>query len=79
MKKKISYFVLILLGLIVLNGYYNRIGTNSSYCGESPTVRWKFAIYCGECNDETGCNYIKVKGTGVLEYFGFKKINKEIN
>lgn len=49
------------------------------YCCESPTIRWKFAIYCGECDDETGCHYTLVKNTGVLEYFGLKPIPCDIN
>ena len=50
-----------------------KIGTGLYYA-ESPIVRWKFAIYTGECNDETGCHYLKMKETGILEYFGVKKI-----
>ncbi len=44
------------------------------YCCESPTIRWRFAIYCGECDDETGCHYIHLNNTGILEYFGLKPI-----
>lgn len=45
------------------------------YCAESLVVRWKFAIYTGECDAETGCHFYKMEGTGILEYFGFKKNN----
>lgn len=44
-------------------------------CGESPVVRWKFAIYRGECDDETGCHFSKMEENGMAAYFGLKKIS----
>ena len=48
--------------------------TTGRYYAESPVVRWKFAIYTGECDDETGCHFVKMAGTGLLEYVGLKAI-----
>ena len=64
----------ILFILLIAFSYIFKIRTNY-YCCESPTYRWKFAIYCGECNDETGCYFHKMEGTGVLEYFGCREID----
>ena len=50
-----------------------RIGTGR-YCGESPVVRWRLAIYTGECDDEAGCHFARLDGTGPAEYFGFRPI-----
>ena len=44
------------------------------YCGESPAVRWRGAIYTGECDDETGCHYIKLSDNGLREYLGLAPI-----
>ncbi len=44
------------------------------YCNQSPIVRWKFAIYTGECNDETGYDFLKMKGTGFFEHLHLKNI-----
>lgn len=73
--KKAIVITFSLVALITLTlGFGVKINTRY-YCCESPTVRWKFAIYCGECDNETGCHYVKIKGTGVREYFGLKKID----
>lgn len=70
-----KYFILFSLALTIVFAvsYFVKIDTGL-YFAESPIVRWKFAIYTGECNDETGCLYLKMKETGILEYFGVKKI-----
>lgn len=79
MKSKKKYpFILIFLLVIVLCiigvSQFIKIDTNY-YCCESPTVRWKFALYCGECDDETGCHYTRLNGTGLLEYLGLREVN----
>ncbi len=71
--KKLFYFLLGVSTIIFAVSHFLKIGTGLYYA-QSPIVRWKFAIYTGECNDETGCNYLKMKGTGVFEYFGLKEI-----
>lgn len=45
------------------------------YCCESPTVRWKFALYCGECDGETGCRFTKIEGSGILEYLELREMD----
>ena len=44
------------------------------YSASSPVWRWRFAIYRGECDDETGCHFNKMEGTGLLEYVGLREI-----
>ena len=81
MKNKLKSILIalsiILLSLIVFSNVV-KIETDYYYC-ESPTVRWKLAIYCGECDAETGCHFVKLKGTGPLEYFGLREIDCERN
>ncbi len=72
--KKILYFIFIFTSILLLIGFCLKIKTNY-YCCESPTVRWKFAIYCGECDSETGCHYSKLENTGLLEYFGYRIVD----
>ncbi len=72
LKKMIIILLMLILSVSAVS-YFVRIDTGK-YCGESPVVRWKFAIYIGECDAETGCHFIKMKDTGVLEYLGFKEI-----
>jgi hypothetical protein len=74
MSKRIKYIagaVVVLFAVICI--YHSRIGTDT-YCGSSPIVHWKFAIYTGECDDETGCHFLKMKDTGIMEYLGLKKV-----
>lgn len=74
-KKILKRFILgnMVLLLSVIGIYYIRIGTGK-FCGSSPIVHWKFAIYTGECDDETGCFFLKMEDTGILEYLGLKKV-----
>lgn len=75
MKPKIFlYFIITILATIFSVSYFVKIDTGMT-CGESPVVRWKFAIYRGECDDETGCHFSKMEENGVAEYFGLKKIS----
>lgn len=81
MKKKFKIFLItffVFVSAVFIFSYSFKIDTDY-YCCESPTVRWKFAIYCGECDDETGCHYIKLEDTGILEYFGFREVNCKMN
>lgn len=59
--------------LLISFAYIFKLETDY-YCCESPTYRWKFAIYCGECDDETGCHFSKIEKTGFMEYFGLWEI-----
>lgn len=74
-KRILKRYVLgsMVLLLSVIGIYHIRIGTGN-FCGSSPIVHWKFAIYTGECDDETGCLFLKMEDTGILEYLGLKKI-----
>jgi len=75
MKTKIFlYLIIAILVFIFTISYFVKIDTGMT-CGESPVVRWKFAIYRGECDDETGCHFSKMKENGIVEYFGLKKIS----
>jgi hypothetical protein len=56
--------------------YLVRIDTEYHYL-ESPVVRWKFALYYGECDAETGCHFNKIPHTGILEYLGLKNSWKQ--
>lgn len=69
MKPKIFFYLIIAIFAI---SYFVKIDTGMT-CGESPVVRWKFAIYRGECDDETGCHFSKMEENGILEYVGLKK------
>ena len=45
------------------------------YCYDlTPAVRWRGAVYTGECNDETGCHYVRLDGSGLREYLGVSPI-----
>lgn len=71
---KIIVFGLIFLLVIIAVLYHLRIGTGR-YCTESPELRWKFAIYAGECtdlNDGNDCSFYKIPDTGLLEYLGLR-------
>lgn len=75
MKTKILlYLIITILSTIFAISYFVKIDTGKT-CGESPVVRWKFAIYRGECDDETGCHFSKMEENGIAEYFGLKKIS----
>lgn len=75
MNLKIFFYIIItILATIFVVSYFVKIDTGMA-CGESPVVRWKFAIYRGECDDETGCHFSKMEENGVAEYFGLKKIS----
>jgi hypothetical protein len=76
--KKIVYFIFIFTSILLLIGFFYKIETNY-YCCESATVRWKFALYCGECDSETSCHFIKLENTGLLEYFGFRSLDCKLN
>ncbi|MFT5822188.1 MAG: hypothetical protein ACI8ZM_003444 [Crocinitomix sp.] len=73
MKKRLKILAITVMVILGITATFVKIETNYNCC-ESPTVRWKFAIYCGECDDETGCHYVQVADTGILEYFGLKSI-----
>lgn len=75
MKLKNIMIVLVFVSVLITGTSFTRIAVGDKYCCMSPVVRWKFAIYTGECDAETGCHFHKLKGTGLLEYFGLKKIN----
>ncbi|MFN3967929.1 hypothetical protein [Flavobacterium sp.] len=71
---KLIYLLISIIVAILLISYFVPINTGR-YCSESPVLRWKFAIYRGECNDVSdSCDFTKMENTGVLEYFGLKKI-----
>ena len=72
MKFFIYFMVIVIISIFIVSSL--KIGTGL-YCGELPVVRWKFGIYRGECDDETGCHFYRMDNNGILEYFGFKKIN----
>lgn len=77
MRFSIKKFIVITFSLVVLITLPLSLGVKINtnyYCCESPTVRWRFAIYCGECDAETGCHYEKIKGTGVMEYLDLKGV-----
>ncbi|KRD70349.1 hypothetical protein ASE45_00275 [Lysobacter sp. Root96] len=45
------------------------------YCYDvTPAVRWRGAIYTGECDSETGCHFIKLDDNGLREYLGLAPI-----
>ena len=76
MKRRKRWLPLLLAlatALAVLGMSRVRLGTGRYYA-EQPVVRWKFAIYYGECDDETGCHFSKMDDTGPLEYFGLRPI-----
>ena len=69
MKKNI-YIALTLLVIVLIVIYHARIGTGR-YCTETPEVRWKFAIYAGECwHNGEYCHFYKIEDTGLKEYLG---------
>ena len=70
----IFYTVGVILILIIYIPYTVKICTRK-YCDESPIIHWKFAIYTKVCNEAKVCHYQKMEGTGILEYFGLKKIS----
>ena len=75
MKPKIFFYhIIAILATIAAISYFVKINTGMT-CGESPVVRWKFAIYRGEFDDETGCHFSKMEENGILEYVGLKKIS----
>ena len=69
--KKLILLPLLFLFFAFLVVNYTRIGTGR-YCNESPEVRWKFAIYAGECweDGEELCSFYKIEDTGLKEYLG---------
>jgi hypothetical protein len=74
MRLKVFFYIVIAISILIFGISYTIKFDTGMYCAESPVVRWKFAIYTGECDDETGCHFYKLEGTGILEYFGLKKI-----
>lgn len=80
--KRQLILISIVLSLVIISvfivSYAWKIETDY-YCCESPTVRWKFAIYCGEYDDETGSHFTKLEESGMLEYFGLKNIDCKTN
>ena len=80
MKKRLL-FLLLFLSFTLIVIYHTRIGTGR-YCTELPKVRWKFAIYAGECtdlDDGNACSYYKIEDTGLMEYLGLaeSKLQKQ--
>ena len=69
------FLSLVILSSVLMAIYHIRIGTGR-YCSESPEVRWKFAVYAGECtdlNDGNDCHFYKIKDTGLMEYLGLRQ------
>ncbi len=72
MKKK--FLISVALISIVILLYFCRIPFQKNCC-DAPVIRWKFALYTSECNDESGCNFNKIEKTGLGEYLSLKDIN----
>jgi len=72
--KRIVIFTSIFLTLFLSFAYFVKIRTGETYHGLSPIVRWKCALYFGECDDETGCHFTKIPKTGMMEYLGINEI-----
>ena len=77
-KKRKKTGKILIIGIILLICViipFLRLRVGNEYCCEQPLVRWKFAIYYGECwEGESGdsCKFTKIEGTGWREYFGLK-------
>ena len=72
--KTIAIVTSIVLTVIFSFAYFVKIRTGETYHGLSPIVRWKCALYTGECDDETGCHFQKIPNTGMLEYLGINEL-----
>jgi hypothetical protein len=75
--KRIAIFSSIFLAVFFSFAYFVKIRTGEWNHGLSPIVRWKCALYWGECDDETGCHFTKIPNTGILEYLGINEIPGE--
>jgi hypothetical protein len=74
MKKTIIILGIIAVIVFVLIPFI-RLSIGNKYCCEQSLVRWKYAIYYGECwegEGGDGCKFTKIEGTGWREYFGLK-------
>ena len=74
MKKQIIILIVIILVSLIP---FARLPVGGKLCCEQPLVRWKYAIYYGECWEGEGgggCDFKKIEGTGWREYFGLKNI-----
>lgn len=74
--KRITIVTSIFLTFFFTFAYFVKIETGERYDGLSPIVRWKCALYWGECDSETGCHFTKIPNTGILEYLGINEIPK---
>ena len=74
--KRITIITSVVLTVFFFFTYFVKIRTGENYHGLSPIVRWKCALYYGECDDETGCHFAKIPNTGILEYLGINEISK---
>ena len=74
--KRIAIVTSIFLTVFFSFSYFVKIRTGENYHGLSPIVRWKCALYYGECDDETGCHFTKIPKTGIMEYLGIHEISK---
>ena len=72
--KTIAIVTSIILTVFFSFAYFVKIRTGEAYHGLSPIVRWKCALYTGECDDETGCHFQKIPNTGILEYLGINEL-----
>ena len=74
-KRNILFFVLVIIVFIFVVIPFIKLPLGNKYCCEQPLVRWKFAVYYGECwegEGGDGCKFTKIEGTGWREYFGLK-------
>lgn len=74
--KRIAIVTSIVLTVFFSFAYFVKIRTGENYHGLSPIVRWKCALYTGECDNETGCHFTKIPNTGIWEYLGINEIPK---
>lgn len=71
--RMIFYTIGVILILITYISYTVKIYTGKN-CNELPIIYWKFAIYTKECTEKDVYHFQKMEETGMLEYFGLKKI-----
>ena len=74
--KVIAIVTSIFLTVFFSFSYFVKIRTGENYHGLSPIVRWKCALYYGECDDETGCHFTKIPKTGIMEYLGIHELRQ---
>ena len=74
--KRIAIVTSIVLTVFFFFAYFVKIRTGENYHGLSPIVRWKCALYTGECDNETGCHFTKIPKTGIMEYLGIHELRQ---